>query len=158
MKKAILLSCVFILISTFAFAQSGKNGTIIGTFGLGPFFNTTVETKTMVSMLFDLNLISKAGFTLNLADVIGFSFSGDFSQNILLAGIGYHYMRDKWNIGGTLLCSPTAIDMIISGKIDGGYYFTDTIGITGILMYGQTTGLGWDFSMFNIYAGISVRL
>ncbi|MDR1451591.1 MAG: hypothetical protein LBI57_04575, partial [Helicobacteraceae bacterium] len=69
-----------------------------------------------------------------------------------------HYMRDKWNIGGTLLCSPTAVDMIISGKIDGGYYFTDNIGITGILMYGQTTGLGWDFSMFNIYAGISVRL
>ena len=73
-------------------------------------------------------------------------------------GAGYHYMGDKWNIGGALLFSPTTQDMIIAGKIDGGYYFTDNIGITGIMMYGQTTELGWDLSMFNIYAGVSIKL
>jgi len=26
------------------------------------------------------------------------------------------------------------------------------------LMYGQTTGLGWDLSSFYIYTGISIRL
>jgi hypothetical protein len=158
MKKVIIISCVLVLISSFAFAESEKKGSIIGTFGLGVFFETTVETKKLVSMIFDLNLISRAGFTLCLTDVIGFSFRGDFSQNILLFGPGYHYMKEKWNIGVSLLGSPTAVDMIIAGKIDGGYYFTDNIGITGILMYGQTTGLGWDLSMFNIYAGISIRL
>jgi hypothetical protein len=158
MKKGVMLSCMFGLVSSLAFAQSEKSGTIIGTFGLGPSFNTTVETKNMVSMLFDLNLISKAGFALCLTDVINFSFRGDFSQNIISFGAGYYYMRDKWNIGAAVLCSPTAVDMIISGKINGGYYFTDDIGITGTLMYGQTLGFGWDLSMFNIYAGVSVRL
>jgi hypothetical protein len=125
--------------------------------GTGASVNTTVETKTLISMMFDLNLISKAGFTLCLTDVIGFTFAGDFSQNILF-GTGYHYMREKWNIGGGLLFSPTAQDMIIAAKIDGGYYFTGNTGITGIMMYGQTTGLGWDLSMFNIYAGVSIKL
>ncbi|MDR1148716.1 MAG: hypothetical protein LBK66_08805 [Spirochaetaceae bacterium] len=158
MKKALIISCVLALISSFAFAEGEKKGSIIGTFGLGASFDTTVETKTLVSMVFDLNLISVAGFTLCLTDVIGFSFRGDFSQNIVLFGPGYHYMKDKWNVGVSLLGSPTAVDMIIAGKIDGGYYFTDNIGITGLLMYGRTTGLGWDFSMVNVYAGVSIKL
>jgi hypothetical protein len=158
MKKVIIIFCVLALFSApLGFSQSEKKGTVIGTYGLGASINTTVETEGLISMLFDLNLISKAGFTLCLTDIIGFTFSGNFSQNIFF-GTGYHYMRDKWNIGGLLLFSPTAQDMIIAGKIDGGYYFTDNIGITGIMMYGQTTGLGWDLSMFNIYAGVSIRL
>ena len=158
MKKIIIISCIlFFLISSLVFSQGEKKGTVIGTLGLGASLNKTVETKMLISMLFDLNLISKKGFTLCFADITGFSFAGDFSQNIMF-GPGYHYMRDKWNIGATLLISPTAQDMIIAGKADGGYYFADNMGVTGILMYGQTTGMGWDFSMLNIYAGISVRL
>jgi hypothetical protein len=158
MKKVIIISCILTLFSaSLVFSQSEKKGTVIGTFGLGASINTTVETKSLISMLFDLNLVSKAGFTLCLTDVIGFTFSGNFSQNIFF-GTGYHYMRDKWNIGGSLLFSPTAQDMIIAGKIDGGYYFTDNIGITGIMMYGQTTGMGWDLSIFNICVGVSVKL
>ena len=157
MKKVIILSCILILISSYAFAQSERKGAVIGTFGTGASVNTTVEKKILISMLFDLNLISKAGFTLCLTDLMSFSFGGDFSQNIMF-GAGYHYMMDKWNIGGALLFSPTAQDMIIAGKIDGSYYFTDNIGITGIMMYGQTTGLGWDLSMFNIYAGVSIKI
>jgi len=157
MKRVIIVTCILVLLSSFAFGQNEKKGTIIGTFGTGAAFNTTVETKTLFSMIFDLNLISKEGFTLCLNDIIGFTFAGDFSQNIMF-GAGYHYIRDKWNIGGALLFSPTVQDMIIAGKINGGYYFTDNIGITGILMYGQTTGLGWDLSMFNIFTGVSIRL
>ena len=157
MKTIIIFYCILVLISSYAFTQSERKGTVIGTLGIGASVNTTVETKTLISLQFDLNLISKAGFTLCLTDVMGFSFAGDFSQNILF-GAGYHYMMDKWNIGGSLLFSPTAQDMIIAGKIDGGYYFTDNIGITGIMMYGQTTGLGWDLSMFNIFAGVSIKL
>jgi hypothetical protein len=156
MKKVIIFSCI-LLFSSYAFAQSERKGTAIVTLGLGASVNTTVETKTLISMTFDLNLISKAGFTLCLYDVMGFSFDGNFSQNIMF-GTGYHYMRDKWNIGSALLFSPTAQDMIIGGKINGGYYFSDNIGITGIMMYGHTTGLGWDLSMFNIYTGVSIKL
>ena len=158
MKKSIVIFCVmFLFLSSLAYAQGESKGNIIGTFGMGVSFTTTIETKALISMVFDLNLISKAGFTLCLTDVIDFTFAGDFSQNIMF-GAGYHYLWDKWNVGGALLFSPTAQDMIIAGKIKGGYYFTDNIGITGILLYGQTTGLGWDLSMFNIFAGISVKL
>jgi len=157
MRRVIFIFCIlFLFSSSFAFSQNEKNGSIIGTFGIGAAFNTTVETKTLISFVFDLNLISKAGFTLCLNDITGFTFTGDFSQNIFF-GAGYHYMRDKWNIGAALLFSPALQDMIIAGKIDGGYYFTDNIGISGIMMYGQTSGLGWDLSMFNIFTGISVR-
>jgi hypothetical protein len=134
-----------------------KKGALLGTFAVGTSFNTTVETKALASMMFDLNLISKAGFTLCSTDAMGFSTGGDFFQNIYF-GAGYHYMRDSWNIGGSILFSPTAHDMIIAGKIDGGYYFTDTIGISGIIMYGQTTGLGYNLSICSIQAGISVRI
>jgi len=157
MKKVIIFSCILILFSSYVFAQGEKKGTVMATLGIGASVNTTVETKKLISMLFDLNLVGKAGFTLCLTDVMGFTFGGDFSQNIFFGG-GYHYMTDKWNIGGSFLFSPTVQDMIIAGKIDGGYYFTDNIGITGIIMYGQTTGLGWDLSMFNIYAGVSIKL
>jgi hypothetical protein len=157
MKRVIIIFCLMFLFSSLVFAQNERKGAIIGTFGIGASFTETVETKTLISLIFDLNLISRAGFTLCLNDVIGFTFNGDFSQNIMF-GAGYHYMRDKWNIGGGILFSPTAQDMIIAGKVNGGYYFTDNIGITGILMYGKTTGLGWDLSMFNIFAGVSVRL
>jgi len=158
MKKVMIIFWILVLFSaSLAFSQSEKKGTVIGTYGLGASFNTTVETKTLISMAFDLNLISKMGFTLCFTDVIGFNFTGYFTQNIMF-GPGYHYMRDKWNIGGALLFSPTTQDIIIAGKVDGGYYFTDNIGITGILMYGQTTGLGWDLSLFNIYTGVSVKL
>ena len=75
MKKVIILSCIPILISSYAFTQSERKGTVIGALGLGASVNTTVETKTQISMLFDLNLISKAGFTLCLTDLMGFTFT-----------------------------------------------------------------------------------
>jgi hypothetical protein len=160
MKKVVIIFCIMVLMSTsIIFAQSEKNGTIIGTLGIGGGFTTTVETIGMFSFVFDLNLISKAGFTLCFTDVIGFSSTlGWVSQNIMF-GAGYHYMKDKWNIGGALLLSPTAMDGLWVGKINGGYYFTENIGITGIIMYASTiTGTNGNLSMFNAFAGVSVRL
>jgi hypothetical protein len=155
MKKAIIIF-ILVLLPSLAFAQSERNGTIIGTFGLGIGSITTVETEVKVSLAFDLNLISRTGFTLCFTDIIGVG-GGGFSQNILF-GAGYNFLRDKWYIGGALLFSPTAMDLIIAGKINGGYFFTDDIGITGILMYRQTTGISWDLSMFDVFVGVSVRL
>jgi hypothetical protein len=158
-KKVIIFYIFLFISSAIVFAQNERSGTIIGTFGTGGGFAKTVETTGMFSFVFDLNLVSRAGVTLCLADIIGFSSTlGWVSQNIMF-GAGYHYMMDRWNVGGAILLSPTAQDMLLAGKINGGYYFTDNIGITGMLIYTRTvTGIHWDISMFNAFAGVSVKL
>jgi hypothetical protein len=159
MKKVFIVSCVLLLLSaSVVFAQSNRSGAIIGTFGLGGGFTETVETAGMFSFVFDLNLISKTGVTLSFTDIAGFSSSlGWVSQNILFGG-GYHYMREKWNVGLSVLLSPTGMDILIGGKIDGGYYFTDNIGLTGVLVYLRTlTNAHYDMSMLNSFVGVSVR-
>ena len=158
MKKVIMISCILVLsISSFTFAESERNGTIIGTFGLGIGSSTTVETKAQFSMVFDLNLISRTGFTICFTNVIGLDGRGFPSQNILI-GAGYHFMRDNWNVGGALLFSPMSMDLIYAGKINGSYFFTNDIGITGILMHRRSTGVTWEISMFDLFIGASIRL
>ena len=157
MKKAIIFCIMVLLSSSLAFAQSEKIGTIIGTLGAGFALRTTVELETLGSVIFDLNLISKPGFALCFTDVTAFSAAG--TSRYLMPGAGYHFMRDKWNIGGTILVAPMAGDLLIAGKIDGGYFFSNNIGITGILMYSGVAGLmSYNFSMFNAFIGASIRL
>ena len=49
-------------------------------------------------------------------------------------------------------------DIMLAGKINGGYYFSNNIGITGTFMYSRVGGfIGYDFSMFNAFAGVSIR-
>jgi len=157
MKKAVTIFCVlFLLSSSLVFAQNERKGAIIGTFGLGGGVRTTVESVSTMSLLFDLNLISKTGFSISLTNVMSFNFSGSFSNNLMF-GPGYHFMRDNWNIGGTLLVSPSPIDLIFGGKINGGFFFTDDIGVTGALIYRRAAGFNWDLSMFDVFAGISIK-
>jgi hypothetical protein len=65
---------------------------------------------------------------------------------------------DKWIIGGAILASPIVVDMLVAGKITGSYYFTDNIGVTGIVMYRRSVGINWNLSMLDVFAGISIRL
>jgi len=157
MKKIIIVFCLLILFSgSLAFAQSEKKATITATFGVGIGFCTIMETSPQLSFIFDLNIISKTGFTLCLTDFISVH-SNITSQNIMF-GAGYNYVRDKWNIGGTILASPTLYDLMLGAKINGGYYFTDDIGINGIVTYRRTAGLGVSsFSMFDVFAGVSIK-
>jgi len=157
MKKIIIFCLLVFLASSFVFAQDEKTGAITGMFGLGLGYSTIVETAPQFSFVFDLNLISKTGFSLSFTDVIGLrnSGGGGFTQNILF-GAGYHYLRDKWNVGGAFLVSPTAMDIMFAGKINGSYYFGD-IGITGVLLYRWTAGITWEMSMFDVFIGPSIR-
>jgi len=157
MKKAFFLSCLLVLLSSQAFAQNERMGAIIGTFGLGGGFGTTVETAPQFSFIFDLNLISRTGFTLCLTNIAS-NRQGSLgpSQNMMF-GAGYNFMRDRWSIGGAFIASPTSMDIILGGKFSGGYFFTNNIGITGIITYRRTAGISWDLSMFDVFAGISVR-
>ena len=157
MKKVIFLCVMVLLISSLANAQSERTGTIIGTLGVGIASRTTVEQETLGSVIFDLNLISKEGFTLNFTDMTVFSPAG--ASRYLMPGAGYNYMRDKWNVGLSILVAPIAGELLIAGKLTGGYYFLDNIGITGLVTYSRVAGLmGFDFSMLNAFAGASIRL
>ena len=140
----------------FAFAQSEKTGTITATAGIGGGFYSKMETGPQFSFLFDLNFINKTGLTLCLTNII--SVNTYPTQNMMFGG-GYTYLRDRWNIGGTIIASPTLFDLMLGGKINGGYYFSNNIGVNGIITYRRTAGLGAsEFSMFDVFAGVSVRL
>ena len=158
MKKAIIILCIMFMFSpSLAFAQKERMGTIIGTLGMGVASRNTVEPETLGSFIFYLNLIHKTGFTLCYTDITAFSGAG--TSHYLMPGAGYNYIRDKWNIGGTILIAPMAGDIMLAGKINGGYFFHNYIGITGILMYSGVVGLmSYDFSMFNAFVGVSIRL
>jgi hypothetical protein len=158
MKKAAIVSCIMVLLfSSLTFAQSERKGTITGTLGLGIASRTTVDQETLGSVVFDLNLINQTGLTLSFTDITVFSNAG--TSRYIMPGAGYHYMRDKWNIGVAILVAPMAGDLLIAGKINGGYYFSNNIGVTGLLFYSRVAGLmGFDYSMFNAFAGASVRL
>ena len=159
MKKALITFCLLVILSSsFVFAQNEKNVNIIGTFGMGGGFISTIETFPQMSWIFDLNLISKSGFTLSTTNVINLRVPVTGPAHTILFGMGYHYIQEKWNIGGALLISPVISDLIISGKINGSYYFFNDIGITGIVMYRQTAGISWDLTMFDVFAGVSIRL
>ena len=159
MKKVIIFSGLLILLSSAgALAQDERKGTITATLGFGIGFSTTVETATQLSVILDLNFISRTGFTLGLDNT--WSYRGGAAgptQNIML-GAGYTFIRDDWNIGGMFTISPTAFDLLLGGKIKGGYYFTDDIGVTGIIMYRRIAGIFSDhLSMFDVFIGPSIR-
>jgi hypothetical protein len=158
MKKVIIIFCMLVLLSSFsAFAQDERNHNITGTFGIGGGFSRMTDTSAHISFVFDLNLIHKSGFSICFTYVAGINpIHGSF-QNILV-GPGYHYFWDNWYIGTAVLFSPMALDMMFGGKIIGGYYFSNNIGITGMLLYRRTTGILWEMSMFDIFLGTSLRL
>ena len=158
MKKVIIISCIMVFLSSsLVFAESERKGTIIGTLGMGIASRTTIEPETLGSVIFDLNIISKIGFTLSLTDITVFGIAG--TSRYLMPGAGYYYMMDKWNVGGAIHVAPMAGDLLIAGKINGGYYFSNNLGVTGTIMYSRVAGMmGFDFSMFNAFAGISIRL
>ena len=76
-----------------------------------------------------------------------------------MVGAGYTFMRDRWNIGGAIIASPTSQDILLAGKINGSYYFTEDIGVTGIITYRQSGIISdMSMSMFDVFAGISIKI
>ena len=158
MKKAVIVFCLLALLpSSMVFAQSEKKGTIIGTFGIGVGVGTVVETASQISFILDLNLINQTGLTLCLTNIVSVRSGALGPTQNAMFGIGYTYIRDKWNIGGTVIAAPTSQDLLLGGKINGGYFFTNNIGVSGIVTYRQTIGIVSDLSMFDVFAGISLR-
>ena len=157
MKKVIIISLIMVLLSSsLVLAQSERKGTIMGTLGVGVASRTTVEQETLGSVIFDLKLINKTGLALSYTDVTVFSPAG--TSRYIMPGAGYDYIKDKWYVGVMVHIAPMAGDLLIAGKINGGYFFANNIGLSGILMYSRAAGLmSYDFSMFNFFAGVTLR-
>ena len=157
MKKVIIVFCLLVsFTASLAFAENEKKGTIAATFGIGLGFSKIMEIEPQFSFILDVNYINKTGLTLCFTDIISVHSTRP-SQNLMF-GIGYNYMRDKWNIGGTIMASPTLDDLMLGGKINGGYYFANNIGVNGVVTYRHTAGIGAsDFSMFDAFLGTSLR-
>ena len=158
MKKVIIVFCLLVLLSTsFAFAQNERQGIIIATFGVGGGVGTVVETTSQFSFLFDINFINQTGFILCLTNIVS-TRPGSLgpSQNLMF-GLGYYYMKERWNVGGAIIAAPTSQDLLLGVKINGGYYFTNNIGVTSTLIYRQTVGIVSSLSMFDAFAGVSLR-
>ena len=160
MKKTIVIFCLLVLLSSiFAFAQNEREGTVIGTMGIGGGFGTIVETIPQFSFVFDVNFVSKTGFTLCLTTIVNARQGALGPSQNLMFGAGYTFMRDNWYVGGALIAAPTTMDLMLGGKINGGYFFTNDLGVTSIVTYRRTAGIsgGGLLSMFDVFAGISIR-
>ena len=160
MKKAVIISCLLVLLSSsMVFAQSEKKGTIIGTFGIGGGVGTVVETASQLSFILDLNLINQTGLTLCLTNIVSVRSGALGPTQNAMFGIGYTYIRDKWNIGGTVIAAPTSQDLLLGGKINGGYFFANDLGVTGTITHRRTVGIsdGGLLTMVDVFAGISIR-
>ena len=158
MKKIIIFWLLIFLYSSFAFAQNEKAGVIIATAGIGIGSSKIMDTDRQVSFIFGLDIISRTGFTICLTDIISLR-NGPPSQNILF-GAGYYYLRDGWNIGAAIFISPISTDLLFGGKITGGYYFTEDLGITGTFFHRRTIGsnANWEVSIYDAFLGASIKL
>jgi len=155
----ILITLLLLAFSAFSAYAYEREGIAIGTFGLG--FNTISgnnNNTTSIALGFDLDLISKTGIAVTLGNMISFEMEA-FIYNLPYFGLGYRYVTDKWDLGFSVLAVyyAQAIDAFITVKINGGYWITDSLGLTLTGMYGVGPG-GSGLSLFNFRTGISVRL
>lgn len=154
-----LFSLLLLVFSAFSAYSFEREGTAIGTFGFG--FSTISgknNSTTSAALGFDLDLISKIGIAVTLGDMVSFEFD-KYIYNFPYFGLGYRYVADKWDLGLSVLCvyHGLASDAFVAGKINGGYWFTNSLGITLTGMYGVTT-TSYKLSLFSLRTGISVRL
>lgn len=150
-----LLFVMFFGISLFS--QENNSGSIIGNFVIG---GSTVSNSGystgFVSIGFDIDLVSKAGLQLTFGDTVNISFENGIYQNIYF-GAGYHFVKEKYHIGGSLVFIPDGnIDILVGAKVDGGYLFTKNIGISALLLF--TGGVMNVYSLFNGGLGLTIRI
>jgi hypothetical protein len=105
--------------------------------------------------------------TITFGDILNFKYGSGVWQNLYF-GIGYNYFFPKWNIGACLITSPYHLtysssphpfSAYIGVKINGGYWFTDTLGATLMMAFASPVNYGHmkDIFLFNIGTGVSLR-
>jgi hypothetical protein len=131
-----LVFIFLIFIGTNVFSQEIDKGSIIGNilFGSSGVLNENYNTGFFYTG-FDIDLISKEGVQLTFGQIVNISMEIGVFQNFYL-GLGYHYVKNKYHVGGSLVLIPDGnMDGLIGIKANGGYFFTNNLGISANLIY-----------------------
>jgi hypothetical protein len=160
-KKNLLVLGVFLLLIGQGFGYGAKKGGIISNFGFGAStisleYDNLIFKETWTSVALDINIISKEGFSLAFGDLISFEVGTGIAQNLYI-GLGYHFLENQWSLGANLVASPDGDDCLVGVKLMGSYWFTESLGLSATLLYGRGVAFS-DVSLFNVQAGISVRI
>ncbi|GHV32421.1 hypothetical protein AGMMS4952_22750 [Spirochaetia bacterium] len=146
-----------LLLGTTVFSQEKKTGSIIGNIIIGgAVISSDGYDVGFVCTGFDVDLISKEGLQLTFGDMVNVSIENGVYQNLYF-GLGYHFLKEKFHVGGSLIFVPDGnTDMLIGAKADGGYFFTKNIGISALLLFAG--GVMHDYILLGGGLGLTVRL
>jgi hypothetical protein len=144
-------------LGTNLFSQEQKHNSIIGNFMIG---GSTVSSDgygvEFVFTGFDIDLISKEGVQLTVGDMVNINFDNGVYQNLYF-GFGYHFVKDRFHVGGSLIVVPDGnTDMLMGAKADGGYFFTKNIGISALLLFAG--GIMHNYILFGGGLGLTIRI
>lgn len=157
MKKR-LFALLVVFLSAFSVipAFAGETGSAVGTFGVGfTYFGGDVD-QGYTALCFDLDLVSIKGLTFSFGNKVDFDMDKGI-YNLTYIGFGYRYLEENWHIGLSIIAVPFgSADCIVGVKPSAGVWFTESVGMTLIMMIGS--GVMDDFSAFSLMPGFSVRL
>ena len=159
MKKILLTILILVLISAGSiFAQSGE-GFIKTTFGFGYQQYSEDGGDDMSSNLFfaDIDVINSFGLTVAFQGIMvwGGDFDSDEAYTVIPIGIGYTFVRDKWNVGAKFM----ALGGVGGGmkalgfEASGNYWFFGDLGLGAAFNF----YFAEDATMWLVRAGVSMR-
>ncbi|GHT79794.1 hypothetical protein FACS1894130_09660 [Spirochaetia bacterium] len=146
-----------LLLGTTVFSQEKKTASIIGNLIIG---GSSIMSDGydvgFVSTGFDVDLISTKGVQLTFGYLVNINFEYGIYQNLYL-GAGYHFVRDTYHVGGSLVILPDGnVDVLIGSKAEGGYFFTGNLGISAIMLFAH--GVMNEYMIFSGGLGLTIRL
>jgi hypothetical protein len=154
----IILIIIFgLFIGTNTFSQETDKGCIIGNIVLGgsSIINEGYNTGFFYAG-FDIDLISKEGIQLTFGQIVNISMEIGVFQNFYL-GLGYHFVKNKYHVGGSLVLIPDGnLDGLIGIKANGGYFFTNNLGISTNILFAH--GVQNKYMLLLGGIGLTIRL
>jgi len=165
MKKAVLLAVFAAVVAggVFAQEQAGGRGYIKPTFGLGfaayrtEYRNQGSNTEGLFALSLDVDFVNTFGLTFGLQAVM--AWSDDIPVLAMpVFGLGYTYSANVWCVGAKLMAVPL-YNAGLGFDINGTYWFSQNIGITGIMdIYFSVNDIdGYERSVFSMRVGLSTR-
>ena len=155
--KKMFLTLLFVGMTIPIFAQETDKGCIIGNvvFGGSGIINEGYDTGLFYAG-FDIDLVSREGIQLTFGLIVNISMDIGVFQNFYL-GLGYHHVKDKYHIGGSLILIPDGnMDGLIGIKANGGYFFTKNLGISANIIFAH--GVMTQYMLLLGGMGLTVRL
>jgi hypothetical protein len=152
-KKTFFVVLLLAVLVVGGISAQEKKGYIKPTFGVGFF---TADSISGAALSLDVDFVNRFGLTLGLQDLMAWN-SGEGIINPVGFGVGYTYDGRKWSLGGKLMVMPFEVleDGAIGFDINGTYWFTENLGITGIMDIDFLTE--YDTTLFSMRVGVSLK-